>query len=202
MVHRVRLLLGCLVRDLVIVDVESTGLRRNYDFAVEVAWKNVDTGDKGLFVPNHSIAWVLHYAEPKALEINQYRERLISAKHDDGTEVRRLHAALVGNSFGGSNPRADADWLAVLFAGYGLDPEPQHYRFPDLASFAAGVLAINPRDMPGLFGISERLKVKPGDHSAMGDVEATAECFRRLIRIQQLVEDGVALSVAKSYVCG
>src|SRR6476620_1448968 len=109
------------MRQLVIVDCESTGLRRGFDIAVEVAWKNVDTGATGWFVPNHSVAWVLHFADPKALEINGYRDRLISAEQDDGTEVRRLHEELTGQAFAGSNPRMDADWLAVLFASHGLD---------------------------------------------------------------------------------
>ena len=190
------------MRDLVIVDCEASGLRRGVDIAVEVAWKNVDTGDHGLFVPEHSIELVLHNAEPKALEINGYRDRLISAPQDDGTEVRRLHEALEGNALGGFNPRVDADWLAAVFIRHGLDPEPQHYRFPDISSFAAGVLGIDPREMPGLHGVSERLNVKPGDHTAMGDVEATVECFHRLSRIQQLVQDGVQLRYAKWFVCG
>ena len=190
------------MRDLIVVDCESTGLRRGFDIAVEVAWMNVDTGESGEFVPYHSVAWVLEFADPVALEINGYRDRLMSAKQDDGTETVRLHEVLKDNALAGSNPRADADWLVPVFAEHGLDGEPQHYRFPDVASFGSGVLGINPRELQGLFGISSRLGVKPGDHTAMADVVATAECFRRLEKIQQLVSDGVTLRDAKQYVTG
>lgn len=166
-------------RQLVVVDVESSGLREA-DLTVEVAWRNVDTGERGEFVPAHNTAWVLRFGQPTALEMNGYRERLLEAPQDDGTEVARLHTALTGNCLAGSNP--GFDWymhLSRLFRRHRLG-QPHHHRMPDISNYAAGVLGIDPRELPGLARVCELLGVEAPDHTAAGDVRATGECFDAL----------------------
>lgn len=110
-------------RRLIVVDVETTGLE-SHDICVEVGWHDVESGEHGSFVPAHDVAWVLANAHPRALEVNGYRERLVDAAQDDGTEVRRLHERLGGHVMGGSNVRTDAVHVARLFDAAGLVPMP------------------------------------------------------------------------------
>ena len=50
-------------RQIVVVDFETTGLDPVNDTVVEVAWFNMATGAKGVFVPPHDPAAVLEDAE-------------------------------------------------------------------------------------------------------------------------------------------
>lgn len=170
-------------RELIVVDVETSGLRF-YDVAVEVAWLNMDTGENATFVPKHPASWVLDQGQPVALDMNGYRTRLAHLPQDDGTQVRRLHRALTGQSLGGANPGFDwYGFLRRLFATEGLggvDEQPHHHRLPDVENYTAGVLGLDPRDLPGLARCCELLGVPGPDHTAWGDVTATARCFDRL----------------------
>lgn len=169
-------------RSLIVVDVETTGLTPD-DICVEVAWHDLGTGDHGSFVPAHDVAWVLTNAHPRALEVNGYRDRLIDAQHDDGTEVHRLHERLAGQCIGGSNVRTDAFHVARLFDAQGLDREPWHYHLAELSSYACGVLGIPVTDPPGLWSCCDLLGVEPEAdvHTAEGGAAATARCFAALM---------------------
>ncbi len=170
-------------RELVIVDVETTGLEP-HDICVEVGWHDLRTGEHGGFVPSHDVAWVLENAHPKALEVNGYRERLVEAKQDDGSELHRLHHRLRGQSLGGSNVRTDAAHMARMFvAAEGLVREPWHYHLAELSSYACGVLGLPITEPPGLWTCCELLGVEPeGDvHTAQGGASATARCFTALM---------------------
>lgn len=166
-------------RRLVVVDVESTGLRER-DIPVEVAWRDVDTGEHGCFVPRHNVVWVREHGQPDALALNGYEARIAPAEMDDGTELDRLHQALRGQVLGGSNVRFDARMLARLFAAWGRPAEPWHFRLAELSSYAAGVLGLPLGDLPGLSGVCNLLGIRPGDHTAAEDVRATTECFQAL----------------------
>ena len=176
-------------RHLVVVDCESSGLR-DKDFAVEVAWRNLSTGEHGYFVPVHSVDWVLKYGQPEALAINGYQDRLITAKQDhDQMGVAYLDEVLKGNVLAGSNPRADAGWLEKAFE---VDPGggPWHHRLLDLSAYAAGVLGLDPRNLPGLARVCELLGVDPEPevHTAQAGVDTATACFLAL-----LVKAGVQL---------
>lgn len=165
-------------RDLIVVDTETSGLRW-FDVAVEVAWHNVDTGEHGCFIPAHPVDWVLAMGEPKALDINGYRDRIAGQPQDDGTQAHRLHDMLRGQALAGSNPAFDWQHLHRLFRSYGLVDQP-HHRLPDLSAYAAGVLGLDPRNLPGLAKVCQLLGVEPGDHTAAADVAATVACFQAL----------------------
>jgi hypothetical protein len=174
---------------IVVVDVESTGLRTGTDIAVEVAWHDLRTGESGSFVPRHDAQWVLTNAEPRALEVNGYRDRLADAPQDDGCQARDLFARLDGATMAGSNPSGDADWLESLFASHvDYDPRritpwrPWHHRLLDLSAYAAGVLGLRPAPLPGLWDVCTILGVDPEPevHTAANGVAVTVACFESL----------------------
>jgi hypothetical protein len=167
-------------RHVVVVDTETTGLREQ-DITVEVAWWDLDTDERGRFVPKHNVEWVRANAHPDALALNGYEQRISGATQDDGAGVRRLHEVLRGQVLAGSNVRFDAAKLAALFAVWGLAREPWFYHLAELGPYAAGVLGVPLWDMPGLSGTCALLDIPPGDHTAEADVTATGLAFRTLM---------------------
>lgn len=170
-----------MTRHLVVVDTETTGLDPAVHVPVEIAWHDVDTDDRGWFLPPVT-AEQLAAADPIAMEINRYWQRI--GRHpatDGGAGVRSLHDALHGHTLAGSKPAFDAAMLAPLFASYGLSPEPQHHHPVDLPSFACGRLGLDPGALAGLHAVCDHLGIPPGDHTAAGDVAATVDCFRTLM---------------------
>lgn len=176
-------------RQLIVVDLETTGLNHTIHKILEVAAINTATDEVIAFVPYIS-PQDLGMADPYAMQINRYYERgawrnalTVDASHD---QYQRLAEMLRGNTLAGSNPRFDADFLNQQGRNF-FDPQPWHHRLADLSAYAAGALGIAPHEAPGLADICERLGVDPGvAHSALDDAKATAECFARLTLIKGL----------------
>lgn len=181
-------------RAIVVVDLETSALEPDnrisglfagipvgdvYGVAVEAAWWNLTTGEHGSFVPRHNVRTVRAYGAAGALTVCRYLERLADAPQDDGTEAKRLHAQLDGNTLAGSNPAFDAAFLRQLFAREDV-PAPWHHRLLDLSAYAAGYLDVPGNHLPGLARVCERLGVDRPDHTAAGDVRATGECLMKL----------------------
>lgn len=171
-------------RRLWVVDLETSGLTAGH-IPLEVAAVPI-SGGLGLYFVPHCHGGIISSADPDALRINRYFERGVYEHECDPQETREryveLHRLLAGNTLGGSNPRFDAGMLSRRFANYDLDPEPWHHRLADLSPYAAGVLSIPPTELPGLDKVCELLGVVNREpHSAMGDAQATAECFRTLM---------------------
>lgn len=168
-------------RRLVIVDVESTGLDPAVHVPIEVAAIDVDTGEVISFAPYvDPTKWA--DASGEALAINRYFERRVfrQALTYDATvqQYDRLWDMLAGNSFAGANPRFDVSMLLTAPGAPGS--ELWHHRLPDVSAYVAGALGIYPADLPGLADCCKLLDVtNEGEHSALGDVKAAAECFRR-----------------------
>lgn len=166
-------------RQLVVVDLETTGLSK-YAFPLEVAAINVDTGEELQFVPYVTDS-VLGGADPKALQINRYYERGVWAEMLDADATKEKWDVLLnmldGNTLGGSNPRFDA-MIMARFIG-----EPWHHRLADLSAYAAGCLDLSLNALPGLADVCKRLDItNHEEHSAYYDAQATAECFKALMR--------------------
>ena len=170
-------------RPVVVVDCETTGLDPIRHMAVEVAYVHLGEYGAGAFVPPHT----LDGADPKALEINRYHERLAHRDRDDRyAATEAMWAALSGATLAGSNPGFDAAFLRRLFVDAGLAPDPWHHRMLDLASYAAGVLGLDPAELPGLRDVCERLRITHyHPHTAAGDAAVTAQCFVELRRIRK-----------------
>lgn len=170
------------MRRLLIVDTESSGLDVGVHIPLEVAWMDYTTGDHGVFIPPHDDV-DLSFAEPKALQINRYWSRIAGRPQDVGNvELAMLYDRLKGNTLGGCNPSFDAAMLSTGFTRAHVWPvNPWHHRLADISTYTAGVLGIDPTELPGLAQCCEALGVAHREqHSALGDVLATAECFREL----------------------
>lgn len=167
-------------RNLIIVDIETSGLDLDLDIPLEVAAVNVSTGEEFHLVPFVTMTEISR-ADPKALQINRYFERGIRDEMLTAGETVNAYDALRdflrGNTFGGSNPRFDS----AMLSRRGVS-EVWHHRLADLAAYAAPEMARGPEDLPGLADVCKYLHVENTEaHSALGDARATAECFRRLI---------------------
>ncbi|HJP80585.1 MAG TPA: exonuclease domain-containing protein [Pseudonocardiaceae bacterium] len=185
-------------RQIVVVDVETTGLDHEDHFAVEVAWWNLDTDVFGVFVPPHSWHDAMVRADLEALRVNRYVDRLADAEQDlSGAAGRELWQQLNGNTFAGCNPAFDAGFVRKMYdevydedLGGMFGPPDWHHRLLDLSAYAAGVLGLPWHTLPGLGQVCALLDVEHVDpHTAFGDVTATVACFRAL-RQRQAVGDG------------
>lgn len=181
-------------RQIVVVDVETNGLNYRRHIAVEIAWWNLTTDERGVFVPPHSWRDAVTEGELEALRINRYLDRLASVPQDlTGEAGRRLWEQLEGNVLAGCNPAFDGPFIRNLWhddvydldrGGY-VDPPSWHHRLLDLSAYGAGVLNIPVTELPGLSAMCDRLGVEHIDaHTAFGDVMATVECFRKLFDMQ------------------
>ena len=169
-------------RQTVVVDVETNGLDYNRHQAVEVAWWNLDTGERGCFVPRHDVSQVLANADIGALRMNRYVDRLADAEQDvEGLQLLTLVNQLRGNTMAGSNVRFDAHMVAKLWSA-----EVWHHRLLELGPYAAGVLRRPVAEgVPGLFDVCKLLGVEQeGDvHTAESGVTATGQCLLELRKI-------------------
>ncbi|QBP29711.1 DnaQ-like exonuclease [Mycobacterium phage Typha] len=184
-----------MARQLVVVDVESTGLIPGFHVPLEVAAVNLDTGEELSFVP-----WVhpshMAKADPVALQINRYYERGVFKDRltlqQTFDRYRQLFDMLEGNTFGGANPRFDAEMVRVGYSiSVSVTPKPYdrlslpdetwQHRLQDVQAYAAGVLGFDPADPPSLVDLLEALGIDNREpHSALWDARATAEAFKRL----------------------
>lgn len=171
-------------RNFVVVDCETNGLNPEIHQAVEIAWWNLTTDERGCYIPEHNVGRVLGLAEVKALQINRYIDRIADrVPVNDFAESSQLRDALRGSTLAGSNPSFDA---AMLRKHLRLSTDLWHHRMWDLSAYAAGVLGLD--ELPGLAKVCELLDIEPGDHTAEADVLATGFCFKALF-----VKAGVTL---------
>lgn len=126
---------------LAFVDTETTGLdpfiHDAWEIAVILRRDGHDTEHTFRILPD------ITNADPKALEINRYFERVTvdGWQWDDRqTAATRLYALLNGAVMIGSNPAFDAEMIAHLFGRYYEQPKPWHYRTIDTTTLATGAL--------------------------------------------------------------
>ncbi|EFE65843.1 exonuclease RNase T and DNA polymerase III [Streptomyces viridosporus ATCC 14672] len=184
---------------LAFVDTETTGLDPFQHDAWEIAVilrKPGETDQESVFYLEPDLI----NADPKALEINRYHERV---KTEDWTwgkpqdVARDLYRLLDGTVLIGSNPPFDADMIANIFGRYYWHPKPWHYRTIDIAILAAGYRHgqaasgayggdfLFPDDYPQLpyssYGLSRAVGVEPPAkdvaHTALGDARWARDVF-------------------------
>ncbi len=181
--------------DLIVIDIETTGLDPQRHVVIEVAAVNVRTGEEFAFVP-YLDGDDLREANRAALRINRYFERGVAEAALPSAETRvryeQLWKMLAGNTIGGANIRFDAEMLRWSYSRAFLGPqrvgtplkptdEPWNYRLADLGSYVAGALGIQPALIPSLAAVTLELGVTNTDpHTALGDARAAAGCFRKL----------------------
>lgn len=164
-------------RQLIVVDLETTGLNTATCHPLEVAAVNTATGKEIRFVPFISRS-ALGNADFQALQVNRYFERgswedMLVDEGANRVAYEEPEEMLTGNTLGGSNPRFDAAVLA-RFMG-----EVWHHRLADLAAYAAPAMGLGPEELPGLAKVCEHFGITNyAEHSAYGDAKATAACFQ------------------------
>ncbi|WP_044109768.1 exonuclease domain-containing protein [Mycobacterium canetti] len=175
-------------RHLIVVDCETTSLDPDSAVVLEVAAIDMDTGDELYFAP-FVTRQQLADADPDALRINRYYERGVYRDMLTQEQTRErydtLSKVLARNTFAGCNPAFDARLIERQecdgWDGWEGIGRCWHHRLADLAAYAAPALGLAPNELVGLAEICQRLGVElDGEHTALGDARATAECFRRL----------------------
>lgn len=166
-----------MTRHLIVVDIETTGLVN--PVPLEIAAINVDTGEE-FYMVLQVTGTQLAAAEPIALKINRYYERGVYEDMLNAEETKGgygwLSEMLTGNTFAGSNPTFDS---AILRKALG--DQVWHHRLADLAAYTAGILGLDPTELPGLADVCAKCYVTNDEpHGAMSDARATAACFRQL----------------------
>lgn len=186
-------------RQIIVVDLETSGLDPAMHSVVEVAWHNLASDEQGSFVPQHEPGQVLAAADLQALRVNRYIDRLADAPQADWPTAWRFYEQLTGATVAGSNPTFDTAFLPILWRQYAdrqttsIVENPWHHRLLDLSAYAAGVLDLDPRELPGLARVAELCGVEHLDpHTAAGDVDCTVACFRVLMQYQAEKQAGVA----------
>jgi DNA polymerase III epsilon subunit-like protein len=162
-------------RQVVVVDIEANGLDHKIHEAVEVAWWNLDTGKRGVFIPRHNVSRVLKRASIKALQINRYVDRIADQPQDtDGEQAMRLWEELSGRTAEWRSQQSSAFVLALeaVAARNRGEPEPP----PPPGPVAATLLGSNPRfDARMLEKVFRRINRKPEPcHYRLRDISAYA----------------------------
>lgn len=167
---------------LVVVDTETTGLDDQLHEVFEIAAirRNSDGTQTRLEF------WLpvdLERADPRALELNRYHERL-SARQERGLSfddpahaVAELVELTRGLPILGMNPGFDVRFLTPLILRHGRRPE-WHYTPVDVKALIAGALRIPPPWRSE--ELARALRIDPADyarHGAMGDCEYTLDCY-------------------------
>lgn len=168
---------------IVIVDIETTGLEFSLHQVTEIAWKRLDTGEEGCLIPFHT----LDNADPEALEISKYWERLQGKPFASHEDIYKLWLLLGGDgkktTFAGVNPRFDAMFLGQLFRKEQLTPpNPWKSRLLDLGAMGYALLPVPEGHVPSLSELTQMFEIeniKP--HSAESDVQATAAIYEHLM---------------------
>lgn len=169
------------------IDFETTGLRLT-DQGTELAWMDVDTGERGVFIPPHS----LDGASDEALDIQKYAERIAGQPVADIYTIQAFHDLCGGDGVKTTlicaNKTFDPVYLKGMFERAGLKPDPFTYRWFDIEDAAYWYFPdqFPYGSMPGLKDLARVLGVdNPQHHEAMNDVLVGAECWRLLDAIRR-----------------
>lgn len=159
------------------LDTETTGLDVEKHGVWEIAYA-IDDGP----IKTHFVYHTLVNADPKALEINGYRDRYdpqIHGRNFAGLGEAfedELRLAAEGQFLVGSNPAFDHRMLLRRWGS-----TPWHYRMIDIATYAMPYFGWEVPE--GLARITRALDIEENDHTAAKDVEVLREAFYKLQRL-------------------
>lgn len=170
----------------VVVDLETTGTELHHQ-VTEAAWYDLATDESDHFFVPHT----LDDADPVALELTRYHERIAGQSVDDGTKIRHMWERLGGDgakvTVWGANPGFDQRFLMGLFPQYGLTAQPFHHRPLDPCSGAYWLFPeqFAQGETPGLKDVATLLGVEMSHHEAMADVLTTVSVIRKINAIRE-----------------
>lgn len=166
------------MRDLVFLDIETTGLDPDKHEAWEVAVA-INDGP----VTSHILVHSLKTADFKALDLNGYfRRNPLGARSEGPIVDLQVREMLQDATVVAANPSFDVDFL---YRRWGV--APWHHRKIDVETMAYAVLQYD--EMKGMKDIAEDLRdrefsIRQPDHTAYGDVTALRDCYKALRAIQ------------------
>lgn len=177
------------VRRHVVVDLETTGLESHHQ-ATEAAWYDLETNEYDQFLVPHT----LDGADPYALELSGYHDRIAGKPVDDGTKMHEMWDRLGGDgakvTIWGANPGFDIRHMIAMFERSGLNGQPFHHRPLDPCVGAywllPGEFAFG--DTPGLAQVAELLGVPMSHHEAMADVFTTVAVLRAINALRETAQ--------------
>lgn len=152
---------------LVFLDTETTGLDPARHEVWEIAYA-VDEGPVLSAVVPHDLGG----ADPKALRLNGYLDRIQGSRHVPYYE-RRLISTLKGATVVGANPAFDTDFLRRRWGR-----APWKHRLIDVEAMAYGILRLD--EPVGLARLADMLGVQQPDHTAATDVLVLRDVYARL----------------------
>lgn len=177
----------------VVLSIKATGPDPAVHVPVEVAWWDLATGQRGVFVPAHNAQQALGGCDLDTIESIGYLKRLARAEQDQyGREMARFTQVLHESVLISTAPLVDIQLVHKLVNHYLADfpysipgiIRPQWCEVLDLGSYAAGILGLG--GVPDLPRVCEVLGV-PLEHArtADTDVEAIGRCVQRLAELAE-----------------
>ena len=172
-------------RNLIFVDIETTGLDFTKHEIIEIAYLVVSAKTFEV-VSEHSFKIKplhIELADPKALEINGYSDKEWGGAQSLRSVLIEFNNTASEGMLTGWNISFDWAFLEKAFMDLGVTPKFDYHRI-DVMSIAFAMLYskkeiehLNLRKMAPIFGIN-----LPETHGAMGDIEATYKLFTRLMK--------------------
>lgn len=164
------------MRNLLFLDVESTGLDPNYHELIEVA--AVETTPDGLTLLDRFEAKLrphfIKRAQPRALEVNGYNEKEWSQAGCAPAAIvaSGMHALTKDCQLVGQNISFDEGWLTKLYEGQGYEPNWDYHKV-DIVALCWPLYASGRIAKTNLKNVAEFLKLQVPEqkHRAMADVE-------------------------------
>lgn len=175
----------------VVVSIKSTGPDPTVHIPVEVAWWDLTSGERGVFVPAHHVNATLGSCDLDTIEAIGYVERLARAAQDtDGHEVARLAKALHKAWLVSDAPMMDSPLIRRMIEHYLNDVpdltcemwQPDWLDVLDVRSYAAGILGLDV--LPDLEQVCQIVGVPlEAARTAETDVDAIGRCVLRLTEL-------------------
>lgn len=177
------------MRDIVFVDVETTGLDPERHELLEVGAIRVDgvhlEPSTRLNLKIRPTPIGIAYADARALEVNGYSAELWADAISLEEAMRQLAPVLEGAMVAGHNVWFDWRWLVCSFKACRLPVPETHHLLLDTASLAWLLVAIGKTRSLSLDAACEALGIsRPSPHRALADAAACLEVARRIRRGQ------------------
>lgn len=173
------------------IDTETTGL---YHYKGHEVWEIAIIEEDGTEYQWFIEPLYMEKADPKALEIGRYEERMPKRHLDDALQLRTdaaeyIFSLLAGSHIVGANVEFDSDFLfKFLTEELNIDEKPWHYHQIDIEDMMLGYLAavgVVPTVPFKSVGLLADLGIELNDedaHTALGDARWVREAWNFMAR--------------------